>query len=342
MIRTSRGAKTLAGLAAIAVGAVSAATTAGAAGVLLAGCKGQPVAVEVDAGPRSGGLSPEQAAQVLVHVGDRAITLGDYAAAIEHMSRFDRMRYQAPERRRELLHEMVDVMLLADVARERGYDKDPVTAQEIREVLRDAYFERARAAAPTPAEIPDGDVRAYYEAHKGDFHDPERRRVSAIVLPTEAAGAAALAAARKSSATEWGELVRARSIDPQAKATVPLDLAGDFGFVSPPGDPRGTNARIPEEVRAAVFQAPAVGDVVAQLVKAGSKFYVVKFAGKSDAHDRSLADAERPIRVKLAQDALVAKEEAMVDELRTRFPVQIDEAALAQVKVELPGDSGAE
>ncbi len=317
--------------------------------VLLAcgACKHPPAGgvPDVDAGPSRSGLTPEQSAQVLVRVGDRAITLGDYAAALEHMSRFDRMRYQAPERRKELLHEMIDVMLLADEARQRGLDKEPLAEQEVREVLRDAYLERARESAPTPAEISDHDVRAYYDAHKGDFHDPERRRVSAIVLEgvrAPAGAPAVLESARKATATEWGELVRAKSIDPQAKANVPLDLAGDFGFVSPPGDDRGTNARIPEEVRAAVFEAAAVGDVVPRIVKAGAKLYIVKFAGKSDAHERSLADAERTIRVKLAQDALRAKEEAMVEELRAQFPVQIDEAALAQVKVALPADAGGE
>lgn len=316
--------------------------------VLLAcgACKQSPAGagVDVDAGPSRSGLTPEQSAQVLARVGDRAITLGDYAAALEHMSRFDRLRYQAPDHRKELLHEMIDVMLLADEARQRGLDQEPLAEQEIREVLRDAYLEKARESAPTPAEIPDHEVRAYYDAHRGDFRDPERRRVSAIVLQGAGAPAAAtvLDAARKATATEWGELVRARSIDPQAQENVPLDLAGDFGFVSPPGDDRGTNARIPEEVRAAVFEAGAVGDVVPRVVKAGTKLYVVKFAGKSDAHDRSLADAERTIRVKLAQDALRAREEAIVEQLRARFPVQIDEAALAQVKVALPADAGGE
>ena len=172
----------------------------GAAG-LGGACKPHPDdAPRADAGPPSGGLSPEQAAQVLARVGDRAITLGDYAVAVEHMSTFDRIRYQAPERRRELLHEMIDVMLLADEAREKGYDKDPVVEQEVREILRDAYFAGAREGAPTPAEIAVGDVRAYYEAHKADFHDPERRRVSAIVLSTAAAADATLEEAKTATA----------------------------------------------------------------------------------------------------------------------------------------------
>jgi len=311
------------------------------AALAAAACKGPPApAAQADAAPpATGGLTAEQGAQVLARVGDRTITLGDYAAALHHMDQFDRLRYEAPERRKELLGEMIDVMLLADEARAQGYDKDPLTEQEIREILRDAYLEKAREGAPAPADVPADEVRAYYDGHRADFHDPERRRVSAIVLSGQAAAAAALEAAKKTTAAQWGELVRSRSIDPLAKAPVPVDLAGDLGFVSPPGDERGANPRVPEEVRAALFEIGAVGDVLPRAVASGGKLYLVRFTSKSDAHDRSFADAERSIRVKLAQEKLRARQEALIDELRKQYPVRIDEAALATVKVDGPADA---
>jgi peptidyl-prolyl cis-trans isomerase C len=287
------------------------------------------------------GLTPEQAAQVLARVGDHTITLGDYVKAVEHMDQFDRMRYQSPERRRELLQEMIDVELLADEAHDKGWDKDPLTEQEIREVLRDAMLKRAAAGAPAPNDIPEDEVRGYYEAHKADFRDPERRRVSAIVLSSAAVAATTLEAAKTASAAQWGELVRAKSVDPQAKANVPIDLAGDLGFVSPPGDPRGANSRVPEPVRAGVFEIADKGGVLGRVVASDGKFYVVRLESKTDPHERSLEEAERPIRVKLAQEKLRAKQDAMLADLRVQFPVQIDEAALAQVKVETPADGGA-
>jgi peptidyl-prolyl cis-trans isomerase C len=317
---------------------------AAALALALSACKGSSApAAQADAGASSSdGLTPEQKAQVLARVGDRTITLGEYVAALHHMDQFDRLRYEAPERRKELLGEMIDVMLLADEARAQGYDKDPLTEQEVREVLRDAYLEKAREGAPEPADIPADEVRAYYDAHKADFHDPERRRVSAIVLSSQAAAKAVLEAATKTTATTWGELVRAKSIDPQAKGNVPVDLAGDLGFVSPPGDSRGGNPRVPDEVRAGAFEVAAVGDVLPRVVTSGEKFYVIRFTSKADAHDRSVADAERSIRVKLAQEKLHARQEELIDNLRKQYPVQVDEAALATVKVDGPqADRGA-
>jgi peptidyl-prolyl cis-trans isomerase C len=93
----------------------------------------------------------------------------------------------------------------------------------------------------------------------------------------------------------------------------------------------------------AVFAADKLGDVVPRVVKAGTRFYVVKLTGKTDPRDRTFEEAERPIRVKLAQDEIRAREDAMLEELTRKFPVQIDEAALAQVQVQLPAtDAGVD
>jgi parvulin-like peptidyl-prolyl isomerase len=313
------------------------------------GCNEKALIAEGDGGHRtSSSLSPEQSAKVLAKVGDDVITLGDYAAAIDHMDNFDRLRYQSPERRKELLNEMINVELLAREAQLKGYDKDPVAQQELRGILRDAMLKDARKGAPAPADVPEADVRAYFEAHKAEYKDPERRRASLIVLKDEATAKDVLEQAKKAAtATQWGEIVRAKSIDVQAKANVPVDLAGDVGMVSPPGDARGENARVPDEVREALFEIPKMGDVFGRVVKAGDgKFYIVRFVQRADAHERTYQEAERSIRVKLAQDRMKAKEDELIAQLRAKYPVAIDEKVLATVKVDLadagPADAGAD
>lgn len=301
------------------------------------GCKGCGAdAPTADAGDhaQTTSLTPEQAARVLAKVGDNTVTLGDYVAALEHMDQFDRLRYQSPERRKELLDELVEVELLAQEATTKGYDKDPVAQQELRAVLRDAMLKEARSGAPLPADISEADARAYFESHKADYKDPERRRVSLIVTKDEASAKAALAQAAGSTAAQWGELVRKSSVDTQAKANVPVDLAGDFGIVSPPGDSRGENPRVPSEVRAAAFEIEKPNDVLARVVKSGDKFYVVRLAQKLEAHERTFTEAERAIRVRIAQDRAKNKEDEAYQTLRKQFPVKIDEAALATVKVD--------
>jgi parvulin-like peptidyl-prolyl isomerase len=310
-------------------------------GAIATGCgscndkNAQSDAPVTDAG-KMASLSPEQASKVLAKVGDRSITLGEYVAALEHMDQFDRLRYQSPERRKELLNEMINVELLAREATAKGYDKDPLAQQELRAVLRDAMLAEARKDVPVPNDIPEAEVRAYFDAHKADYKDPERRRLSFIVLKDEAAAKDALEAAKKTTnAGQWGDLVKQKSVDPQARDNVPIDLAGDVGFVTPPGDTRGENVKIPEDARVVGFEIKKVGDVGERLAKAGGKYYVVRLSQKTDPHERQYAEAERSIRVKLAQDKIRAKENDLVDQLRKQFPVQIDDNSLASVKVDL-------
>jgi parvulin-like peptidyl-prolyl isomerase len=199
----------------------------------------------------------------------------------------------------------------------------------------------ARKNAPTPADVPESDVRAWFEAHRAEYKDPERRRISVVALRDEATAKEALAAARKAtSGAQWGEIVRAKSIDPQARANVPVDLAGDIGIVSPPGDTRGENSRVYEEVRVAAFEIAEVGGVADKVVASHGRFFVVRLTQKLAAHDRTFEEAERSIRVKLAQDKLRAKEDEILADLRKSVKVEVDEAALGTVKVDL-GDGGA-
>jgi peptidyl-prolyl cis-trans isomerase C len=289
-----------------------------------------------DAGRLPGGLSPDQAALVVARVGDRVITLGDYAATLERMDQFDRLRYQSPERRKELLQEIIDVELLAGDARQRKLDQEPETQQAIRQILRDALLADAKRQLPAPADIPEAEVRAYYEAHRDDYREPERRRVAEIVVKDKDTANKVIGLAKKTNSREWGELFRAHSVVPLRKGPEgqPLEMAGDLGLVGRPGDPRGDNPRFSPEVRAAAFEIAEIGDVLARPVQTAAGFHVLRLLGRSEAHERSFGDAERSIRVAILQAKIAEREKALEAELRRQFPVVVDDEALA--KVELP------
>lgn len=290
--------------------------------------------------PPVGGLTSEQSSRVLARVGEATITLGDLARALDRMDAFDRIRYQSTEKRRELLNEMIDLELLAQEAVKRGLDKGPEIEAGVRQIMRDAMLSEVRKNVPKPADFATGDLRAYYEAHKDRFIEPERRRVASIVLPDEASALRVLALAQKSQKpTEWGELFFSHSTNRSAvdKAQTPLDLAGDLGIVGPPSDAKGSNPKVPAALQEAIFDPALVklGDILPRVVKDGGAFHVVRLAGKTEGHTRSFEEAERSIRVLLSQERLEAAEAAMDEELKKKFPVKINEEALKQLKVEL-------
>ena len=293
-----------------------------------------------DAGPPVAGLSPADAARVVARVGDRTITLADFARTLERMDQFDRLRYQTKDRRRELLQEMIDVELLAAEAKRLGIDKEPEAEDAIRTILRDAILAQSREGVPTPAQLGDQEIRAFYEAHLDKFTEPERRRVAAIVVADKKeAQKIHKDALQLKTQAEWGELFFKHSITaPKLRGpTTPAELAGDLGIVGPLDDAKGGNDRVPGAVRAEAFKLKAVGEVAAEVVEVEGKHYIVRLNGITAAHKRTLQEADRAIRVLLIQDKLAERERALEAELRQKFPVEIDDKALAAVKVPTGG-----
>lgn len=302
------------------------------------GCNEGAIPPAGDAGAPVAGLTSEQANRVVAKVGSRVITLGDYAKALERMDPYDRLRFQSKERRRELLNEMIDVELLAAEARRRGLDKEPETEEAVDQILRDAILQDARKHVGAPMDIPPADIRAYYDAHPDRFTEPEHRRVAAIVLDNKKDAEETLkdAIGAKTQA-EWGELFAKHSITaPKTKDPAPVELVGDLGIVGPPDDVHGGSPRVPEPVRAAAFQIHAPNEVLDHVVEAEGRFFVVRLSGLTAARKKSFQESDKQIRVILLQERMGAADKALEDELKKKIPVQIDEAALATVKVSMP------
>lgn len=313
---------------------------------MVVGCNERAVqTASIDGGPLPAGLTAEQASRVLARVGDRVITLGDYAATLERMNEFDRLRYQSAERRKELLEEIIDIELLAQDAKAKGLDKDPETQAAIHQILREALLAEVHKKGRVPADISADEVRAYYDKHRDEFREPERRRIALIALASKEDAEKVREQAAKATPMQWGELVHKHSLDkpPKPSPTNPLELAGDVGFVGPVDDPKGGNSRVPDEVRAAAFQIAEVGQVLDRVVEAGGRFYVVKLMGVQEARERSLSEADRAIRAAILQEEIDRREKELEAQLRKEFPVTIDDNALEAVKVpSAKGEEGAD
>ena len=292
-----------------------------------------------DGSSQAANLSPQQASLVLAKVGESEITLGEFASTLERMDRFDRLRYRTPERRRELLEEMITVELLAHEAERRGLDKEPQTQEALRQILRDAILKDARKGARGPAEFTKAEVEAYYNAHKNNYMEPERRRISHVVVSDKKKAEGLLEKAKEiTEHAAWGKFVLEHSDEYKEREYAgPTETAGDLGLVGPPGDRRGANPRVAETVRAAVFRVDRVGNVFDKVVPdEDGKFHIVRLVGVNKAHARSFEEAERTIRIIMSQQEVAVREKQLEAELRQQFPITIDEGALAEVEIPKP------
>ncbi len=288
------------------------------------------------------GLTPAETQEVLVRVGEKTITLGDYVATLLRMDRFERLRYQSESGQKKLLDEMIEVELLAQEAERRGLDKDPKVQLRLQQAMRDELLRLVEAKLPAVEEISEREVREYYDAHRDEFKEPERRRVLLIKVGSEELGKKVLEKAlgpdkKGAPGKVWAELAREYSLErAAAKEGDPEEFAGDVGFVSAPGEERGENEAVPEGARAGVFEIDGIGGVLPRLVSERKFYYIVRLGGISPARDRTVAEADRAIRTEVRRQKFLEAEKKLEAELRRKYPVKIDDAAIEKFSAGSP------
>jgi len=307
---------------------------------LPAACNKKAIEAKPEAGVAPGGLTPEQAAKPVARIGDKVITLGDFAQALQDMPEYERMRYQSLERRKELLKSMVEVHLLADEAKKLGLDKDPIVQEETRQILVAWMRGKLVNDLPIPASIPESELRAYYDKHIDLYREPERRRVSMVLVKDEAAAKKVHEEAKAlppgpPGATGWGALVKKHSEDKPNEAQQAPEMFGDIGYVTAPADTHAQpSPKATPEVRTAAFALKEVGEVSLPF-KDANGWHVLRLLAKNAARDQSFADVERTLRVRILQEKRAAAEKALLDQVKTEVKVEIDEKALSELAADL-------
>ncbi len=273
---------------------------------------------------------------MVARVGDQRLTLCDFARRMNLQNPYLRARFNNPEARRALLQSWVEAELLAAEAHDRGFDQDPEVHRAVTMRLARALELEIRSAVPAPT-VTDGEVRAYYEAHRSEYETEAQARASQIVLATRADAERVLTDARNHSAddTYFRALVRRVSLDPVSRAA-----DGDLAFF-----PRTGGPGVAPEVAAVAFTLTNTGEFADHVVESahggpghGPGFHVVRLTARRDALRRTLEEESRRIRNRLLREKRDAAEEAAVraevERLHRAATVQVDEAALAQVHVE--------
>jgi len=301
-----------------------------------AGCKSKPEPAatahkrEVLPPDKKYGLTPEQAQQTLVKVGDTTISLGEFADRLGGQSPYLRARYNSPERRREFLDNMVRFELLALEARTRGLEQQPEVDRVrrqmmVQQMMKDMFDDNGVKLS----DISDAEITAYYDANPNEFHKPAQRRASHILFKDKAKAEAVLK--KLQAAPEDMELFRKlaeeNTIDAETKTRF-----GDLRFFSQ--EPAKDEVAPPKPVREAVFAIAKQGDMAPAVVESEQGFHIVKLTGERAALDRSLEDARRLIQNRLWRKKREDAIEKFVNDLRQKAEVKENLTLLSQVKVD--------
>jgi parvulin-like peptidyl-prolyl isomerase len=266
---------------------------------------------------------------VLAKVGDRTITVGDFADRLASQSPYLRARFESPERRKEFLDNLVRFELLVYEAKRLGYGEEPAIVRARRSAMIQQMVKKEVDEPLEGLKITDEEVQAVYDANPLEFDRPGQVRASDIFIEDRARANELLVRAKKADLAGFRRLAREESDDEKTKAN-----GGDLHFfeATGEGDP-------PAAIREAAFSLKTVGTVYPKLIESGNGFHIIMLTGKRPALKRTYEQAKRAIRHRLTRERKDAAMEALTKRLREDVEVQVDYAALESIKVgdpELP------
>jgi peptidyl-prolyl cis-trans isomerase C len=287
--------------------------------------KAEEAEVVEDQWPKHG-LTEVQADEVLAKVGDRTITVGELADRLASQSPYLRARFESPERRKELLDNLVRFELLVYEAKRRGYADKPEIVRARRNAMIQQLIKKEVDAPLEGMEITDEEVKAIYDENPLEFDRLAQVRASHIFVKDRARAKKTLARAKNADLAGFRKLAREDSEDDKTRAN-----GGDLHFFEASGE-----GEPPTAIREAAFSLDKVGAVYPELVEEGGGYHIIMLTGKRAALKRTYEQAKRAIRHKLTRQRKDAAIEALTERLRKEVVVEIDYDALNAIQVEIP------
>lgn len=269
---------------------------------------------------------PLPTGEAVARVGDRPITVEQIAALIREQGRVAERRYSEPDRLLRFVEDQVRFELLVRAAHERGLDRDPDVVEAARKVMVRKLLQ-SDMGDEAFGSVQETAIERYFERHKDEYIQPEKRRFAEIQLaPTEEGRILAQA------------LIEQLTDHPTNKALFQT-LSTRYSrkkLVRTPGIHDLFQSH--EELRAEygpsfadeVFQSPPDG-LIPHPVQSTKGWHVIKMLAVRLALTRTLDDVRDEIREKLQLGQRSTAFEEYLNSLKRRFPVAIYDGRLPQV-----------
>jgi len=159
--------------------------------------------------------------------------------------------------------------------------------------------------------VTEEEIRVYYEAHPGDFQQPEEVRAAQIVVKT--APEARTIEQQLRAGKDFGEMARKYSLSPDAKA------GGDLGFFA-----RG---QMPRQFDDVAFRLKV--NQISSVVSTNYGFHIFRLLAKRPARKKPLSEVKGQIEQKLVGEKREQAQAEYVKMLRDKAVIKVNEATLA-------------
>jgi peptidyl-prolyl cis-trans isomerase C len=251
--------------------------------------------------------APVQDKNVLARIGNRVITVNDFNKILGFYDPEQRkMIEKNPQAKPTLLWQTVQGIVLADLARQKGFDKKPEVKGQLELIANNFLaYQFLQKEVLSKVTVSDKEAKAYYDKNIELFKAPEQVKARHILIqvPKEASEEDKKKLKEKAeellkkvqAGEDFAKLAEANSDDPGTKAK-----GGELGFFA-------KGAMVPAFEQAAFALKPGE---VSGVVESDFGYHIIKVDEKKEA----VVEPYDTIKDKVRQQALREKQEARVTE----------------------------
>ena len=275
---------------------------------------------------------------VIAEVGDVKIYKSEFMDRMEKQSPVMRARYNDLDRKKEFVDNMVRFELLAMAAIDQGLDKDPEVLRSAKQMMIQKLMRTTFENLVKPEDITDKEIEDYYVSHKKDYLQPEKRRVSHILIRVNnTSNPKEWEAALKKAREIRKEVVAACKNDPEKFKTFAQKysddkanaaLGGDLGYIARKED----NGRMVKEFTDAAFALQNINDI-SEPIKTKYGYHIIRLTGQTQRSEKSLDEVRNNIRNILHKQARTDAFDKFVAEQEKKYGIKIHEAELKAIDV---------
>ena len=278
---------------------------------------------------------PPSGGATLARFSGGRLTVAEAEAALGPGSQLSAGVLATPEGRKDFVEGLVRLELLARLAEEKGYHREPAFARRLKQELAGVYLEKEfeepqRKGAPTDAEL-----QKYFDEQAARIRRPDRLRLAVIAFRAEddASRRAKLPVAQQTLAEvrrraadpyAFGELAAARSDEPKSAAS-----SGELPPMSREELEEGFG---PTLAAKAFAMARKPGTLLDGVVEGERGFFLVKLLSEEPAYEPKLEEVRDQLRAQLVAERRTKGLEELFGEIWKRAEVRIDEDAFKQLK----------
>ncbi|MBI2372736.1 MAG: peptidyl-prolyl cis-trans isomerase [Deltaproteobacteria bacterium] len=270
--------------------------------------------------------------KTVVKIGQVNLTDTDLKKRFDSQSPFMRAKMKDSEKRKEFIEQVTRMELFAQEAWSRKLYDDPVVIGEMKKAMIQQLMKNELDGRIAKVEVTDAEIQAEYEKKRDEFVKPEKVRLSQILRKGAATEVARLEKLRAdiqksekaSKVTAFADAARAESQDEATKTS-----GGDLNFLGR----EEVEKLVGPEATQKVFGELQVGDSI--VAKTADGAVLLKLTGRRRAIERTVDQVKPQLKNQILRDKRGEIMEQFVGELKKKYNLSIDDAALSAIEVDM-------